>query len=296
MSEQMDQRRSSLGSFIPSQTNQAQQQSSLGFPHSKSTPDMTELGTTPSTSIVRGASIWSTHPSGHSVAPRIAPSPIAEAPDEDVFSRPADTMKSHSQGGKTQANEFPSADIMDEINARMPQFSLRHGSLSSGSSLAPSRQNTTPSTTPSKAASRYGSRGNVSPRTVMPFQGEIEQSATPTPLDKGRAEKRRLVDLIKSGALTPDDDHPSQPAGASRQRDQATNAAQYTPTFVDLAYHVTTQESAQFFTYLQNIGGQLSLSDAFTLIPFVEKARMAKPKNWGVTKITNVGCFIFVFT
>lgn len=296
----MDQRRSSLGSSAnPTQISQASQQPRLGsFQHSKSTPNMTELGTGPTSNFSRGASIWNTHSSSHNVGPRITPSPIAESPDEDVFSQPSSAGAPRNEGGKTQANDFPSSDIIDEINARMPQLSLRHGSFTSGSSFAPSRQNTTPSTTPSKgAAGRSGSHGSISPHTAVPFQGDIEQSATPTPFDKGRAEKRRLVDLIKSGVLTPDDDQPTQTAVVPRQRDQVSNnAAQYTPTFVDLEYHVTNQESAQFFEYLQKLGGQLSLSDAFTLIPFVEKARIAKPKHWGVIKITNVCFHISAFT
>ena len=290
MFSQESQRRSSEGSSSAAlQTSHPQQHFRRdSFPQSKSTPNMTDFSNCPSASFMRGTSIWNTQPSSIAATPRITPSPIAESPEEDVVSQTPGTSAVQKKGLKPQAEPFPSSEIISEINARMPQLSLRHPSVGSGSSLTSSRHNTSPFNTPSTGASRRESYANISPGTIARFSGGAEQSVTPTPFDRGHAEKRRLVDLIKSGILTPDEDHTAQPA-VPRQRDQsANNSAQFVPTFSDLAYHVSTSESGQFFAYVQKNGGQLSLSDAFTLIPFVEKARIAKQKNGGVIKISNV--------
>ncbi|KAL9074167.1 MAG: hypothetical protein Q9157_004481 [Trypethelium eluteriae] len=289
MFEPVGPRRSSEGSTaMITQTSQSPQQSHLGHvSHSKSTPNMAELGNCPSTTSMRGTSMWNNQSTSYNPTPRITPSPITESPDEDVFPQPSESTSSQHKG-KAKATDFPSPDIIDEINARIPQLSIRQGSFSSESPLTTSRRNSSAFTTPNNDVGRQKSYTGAALNTV-PFSGEVEQSITPTPQDKARAEKRRLVDLIKSGVLTPDDDRSSHMAVVPRQRDQNTsNAVQFTPTFVDLAYHVSTTESTDFFEHLQKSGGQLSLNDAFNLIPFVEKARMAKPKNWGVIRITNI--------
>ncbi|KAI9693343.1 MAG: hypothetical protein M1822_005339 [Bathelium mastoideum] len=256
---------------------------------------MNELGNWPHPTSTRAASVWTSQPRSQGITPRITPSPITESPEEDVFSElpltaTADPVAfQQNKEEMKQAKDFPSSDIIDEINAKMPQLSTRNQSLSSGSSFVQTNPNTSPFTTPSNNATRRESATSISPTTSVPPSGEGQQSVTPTPFDKERAEKRRLVDLIKSGAVFPDDNTLSQTAIITRPRDQSvTNTVQFTPAFNDLGYHATTIESEAFFAYLDQLGGQLSLSDAFTLIPFVEKARMAKPKNWGVIKITNV--------
>ena len=304
MSDQTEQRRSSVGSStLPTQPKRSQQQGQFStFPHSKSTPNMAEFDAGPTLTFARGASMWNNQSWSYNATPRITPSPITESPDEDVFSDLPKTLVTNTtaarkDGDREQANEFPSSDVIDQINAKMPQLTLGDESLSPGSSLPPSHQSTTPLTTPIKTTHQGGSTSSISPRTSLAFSGEEHQSVTPTPLDRGQAEKRRLVDLIKSGALTPDDHHSTQTAVVPRQSDQAaTNAVQFTPAFVDLGYHVSTSESAQFFAYLQSAGGQLPLSNAFSLIPFAEKARMVKPKEWGVVKITNVCYFMPEFS
>ncbi|KAI9709957.1 MAG: hypothetical protein M1820_003035 [Bogoriella megaspora] len=262
------------------------------FAQSRSTPDMSSLGQSPSAAFTHGQTMWNTQPPTQEATPDI--SPDSESSEQAILSQQRELARYQTQNLGARASGGVGEGVIEELNARLPQLSLRNAPHARETfTMGPEHASASVFSTPSGSASRRESSSSTQPIPVRPVEDYEDQNTTPTPAQNHRTEASRLATLIKSGALEKDEaDFYRPPVGPRRRQSthnfQASQVVQYSQTSVDLAFKATTPESEVFFKQLQFNGGQLSLSDAFRLIPFVDKCRIAKPKAHGVVKISNI--------